>query len=363
MTFCQTIVGPGIEFGRLHPSRDRGFNIWYPVIGKQASPLHTGSIGNDMKYLRIHLAFVLAAIAALVLCESRTVFGQSSAVEKPAGSDQSRVKPTVLVPKGTNNDSVLAASAVAPAAARNAALSTDLIWIFGKKEQHGWYLYTSLIKRLIDTKDEPASKGFAAALARWQQKSGLLASGVLDEETLYAIVAHWQDVRIKDRTPALPEALLTAPPSDYFDPERLEELRQVERDTYAAYKRMVAAALADRSLGLSKDSKGQLAANERFLKIISSFRSREYQEKLRRESPNAGSAGLAVNSPHFTGRALDLYVGGDPVSTNDANRAVQVQTPVYQWLVKNAERFGFRPYFYEPWHWEYVGVSTGVGVR
>jgi len=42
------------------------------------------------------------------------------------------------------------------------------------------------------------------------------------------------------------------------------------------------------------------------------------------------------------------------VSTADANRAVQVQTRVYLWLVRNAERFGFRPYFYEPWHWEYV---------
>src|SRR5258707_428721 len=62
---------------------------------------------------------------------------------------------------------------------------------------------------------------------------------------------------------------------------------------------------------------------------------------------------LAVNSPHFTGRALDLYVGGDPVDTGDANRAVQVNTPVYKWLVKNADKFGFYPYYYEPWHWEY----------
>jgi LAS superfamily LD-carboxypeptidase LdcB len=92
----------------------------------------------------------------------------------------------------------------------------------------------------------------------------------------------------------------------------------------------------------------------KYFKIISAFRSREYQDRLRREAPNAGSAGLAVNSPHFTGRALDIYVGGDPVDTRDANRAVQVETPAYRWLVRNAERFGFRPYFYEPWHWEYV---------
>ena len=52
----------------------------------------------------------------------------------------------------------------------------------------------------------------------------------------------------------------------------------------------------------------------------------------------------------------DLYVGGEPVETNDSNRALQIQTPVYQWLVRNAERFGFQPYYYEPWHWEYTGT-------
>ena len=89
---------------------------------------------------------------------------------------------------------------------------------------------------------------------------------------------------------------------------------------------MVAAAIADRSLGLAHTSRDELAPGEKYLKIISAFRSREYQEKLRRQSPNAGRAGLAVNSPHFTGRALDLYVGGDPVDTRDANRAFQIQT-------------------------------------
>jgi zinc D-Ala-D-Ala carboxypeptidase len=117
---------------------------------------------------------------------------------------------------------------------------------------------------------------------------------------------------------------------------------------------MIAAAIADPALNLANTAPAQLAAKEKYFKIISSFRSHEYQDELRRRSPNAGSAGLAVNSPHFTGRALDIYVGGDPVDTKDSNRAIQVNTPAYRWLVRNAERFGFRPYFYEPWHWEYV---------
>lgn len=295
-----------------------------------------------MKVFRVDVAVILVALAtllALVFFDARPGRGQSS------------VKPTVLA---TNSIS-------GPPAKRNALLSTELIWTFGSKQQHGWYLYTSLVKRLLGTNRNPDSKEFAGALARWQEKTGLKPSGVLDEETLYAIVADWQGRRIKDRSPASAEALLTAPSSDFWDPERPEELRKVEREAYAAYKRMVAAAVADRSLGLAGRN-GELATNEKFLKIISSFRSREYQEKLRQENPQAGSAGLAVNSPHFTGRALDLYVGGEPVSTNDANRALQVQTRVYQWLVRNAERFGFRPYFYEPWHWEYVENSRHQAV-
>jgi LAS superfamily LD-carboxypeptidase LdcB len=121
---------------------------------------------------------------------------------------------------------------------------------------------------------------------------------------------------------------------------------------------MIAAAVAEPSLGLKGTAAGELAPEEKYLKIVSSFRSREYQEDLRRQSPNSGRAGLAVNSPHFTGRALDLYVGGEPVETKDANRAAQVQTKVYLWLVKNADRFGFKPYYYEPWHWEYVGAPN-----
>jgi uncharacterized protein YcbK (DUF882 family) len=242
----------------------------------------------------------------------------------------------------------------ADAAKRNVLLRNELTWKFGGKEQRGWYIYTSLIKRLINTKDNPASKTFATAVARWQTRTGLKPTGVLDEETLYAMIAAWQAERLKDRTVARAGQLLTAPISDFYDPTRAEELRQVERQTYAAYRRMIAAAVADRSLKLARTSHGELAPDEKYLKIVSAFRSREYQEKLRRESPNSGTAGLAVNSPHFTGRALDLYVGGDPVDTTDSNRALQVETRVYQWLVRNAERFGFQPYCYEPWHWEYV---------
>lgn len=249
-----------------------------------------------------------------------------------------------------------ALSSFAAAAKQNASLRYELNWTFGGKAQRGWYLYTRLMNEMLDTDRDAGSEGFAKHVAHWQKKQGLAPSGVLDEETLFKMIAEWQGRRLKDRTPARPDQLITAPISDFYDPTRAEELRQVERETYVAYKRMIAAALKEKSLGLAHgQKKGELGPGEKYLKIISSFRSREYQEKLRRESPNSGSAGLAVNSPHFTGRALDIYVGGDAVDTKDSNRTIQVQTPVYRWLVRNAERFGFVPYCYEPWHWEYVG--------
>lgn len=227
--------------------------------------------------------------------------------------------------------------------------------MFGGRSQRGWELYAPLISNLIDARDEPGTEAFRSALARWQREHGVGAAGVLDENTWTEMVSTLQSQRIRDRIYPSVERLVVAPVSECYDPERPEELRQVEPEAYAAYKRMIKAAAADRSLGLSVTSDGELAPDEKFLKIISAFRSREYQAELRRRSPRSGRAGLAINSPHFTGRALDLYVGGEPVDTRYENRAIQTRTPVYRWLAKNAARFGFHPYFYEPWHWEYVG--------
>jgi len=235
------------------------------------------------------------------------------------------------------------AATFAAAAEQNAKLMSDLTWTFGAKLQRGWSLYTPLIRRLLNTDAAPGTNAFAQALADWQSSVGLPSTGVLDQQSWMKMVAVFQSRRIKDRSTPPPGALTCVSASEFFYPERPEDLRYVERQAYAAYKRLVAAVAAD----LSLDS------NENWLKIISAFRSPAYQAQLRKQSPRSGRAGLAVNSPHFTGRALDLYVGGEPVSTDDRNRAIQVNTKVYQWLVKNAERYGFYPYFYEPWHWEY----------
>jgi len=256
------------------------------------------------------------------------------------------VKPVVLISERATDAGASRSTAFTAAAASNATLRNELTWTFGGKQQRGWYLYDLLINKTLDSQNDTITDDFASTLATWQKKRGLSSDGVLNENSLMAFVSQWQGDRLKDRTPATAEQLITAPPSDFYDPSRAPELRQVERNTYEAYKQMMAAAAADPEL--------KLGPSDQYLKIVSAFRSREYQDELRRRSPNAGSAGLAVNSPHFTGRALDLFVGGSPVDTSDSNRAIQVNTPAYRWLVRNAERFGFRPYFYEPWHWEYV---------
>lgn len=291
-----------------------------------------------MKNRKVHLLVIIvvfAAVASVVAFAPRGSHGQSRTKRTAAP-----IKPTVASTSASK-----AVSSFAAAAAQNSVLRNELSWTFGGKQQRGWYLYDHLLSETLSTNDAAVSDDFAAAVAKWQKRRGLSANGTLDQNSWMAMVSHWQRNRLKNRTSATPDQLVTAPPADFYDSSRAVELRQVERATYDAYKKMLDAANADLKLG----------PNSRYLKIVSAFRSREYQEELRRKSPNAGSAGLAVNnSPHFTGRALDLYVGGDPVDTKDANRAIQVATPAYKWLVRNADRFGFRPYFYEPWHWEYV---------
>ena len=240
------------------------------------------------------------------------------------------------------------------AAVENAKLRNSLHWQFGGKTQIGWNIYVPLIVQTIGTDGGPDSAEFALALSRWQERSGLAATGVLEQETLESLTKYWQSHRLGRAGLSSTDSLIGAPIGEFYDPTRAPELLQLERDTYAAYRRMIAAAAKELHGQLKTTGSGELAPSEKFLKIISSYRSPAYQEELRRKEPNAGRAALAANSPHSTGHALDIYVGGEPVKTEDSNRLIQVQTPAYTWLIKNAHRFGFYPYFYEPWHWEYV---------
>lgn len=297
------------------------------------------------------LAIVVAAAASTLVRRAPLVVEERAVTPAPAPRQSAQAQ-AVFISTNATNDAAANFGAARPEEANRRSLR-ELRWTFGGKPQRGWQLYSTLIAELVGA-DEPAeSLGFAAGVARWQGAAGLAPTGVIDEETMMSMVKAWQEKRSADRTYPTQAQLVTAGATEFYDPARVAPLRQVERTTYDAYRRMLRAALADPSLRLARGADGELAPGERRLRIVSAFRSREYQEQLRKQSPHSGRAGLALNSPHFTGRALDIYIAGEPVETKDSNRAIQVEEPVYRWLVRNAKRFGFRPYFYEPWHWEY----------
>jgi hypothetical protein len=116
-----------------------------------------------------------------------------------------------------------------------------------------------------------------------------------------------------------------------------------------AYRRMVGSARAD------------IGAPPPLLTLASAFRG-PMEEAVRCSDGSCGTARKADCSAHRTGLAFDVYLGAapgrDPFSTADDNRLFQTQTPAYLWLVNNASRFGFVPYPFEPWHWEWTGESV-----
>jgi len=243
----------------------------------------------------------------------------------------------------------LPAPLIEAAARQNEELRTTLRWSFGGRRQKGWDLYVALIQQLIGSEAAPDSPAFALALARWQEEMGLPVTGRLEGKTWSAMVSTFQARRPGGQRRGASTDLVLAPPDDFFDRSRPLSLRFVDRRAYDAYQRMCQAA---------REALGEETLSGSGLKIVSAYRSPSYQAALRRRSPRAGRATLAVNSPHFTGRALDLFVGGDPVSTADWNRRRQVETPLYRWMALHAHQFGFVPYFYEPWHWEYRGEES-----
>ena len=302
-------------------------------------------------------AFLFSALLSIVLFAAVFYFASDrSSVYAQRTEKADRMSSTVRSTPAMHNPSTDTV-AFAAAADRNAQLRRSLSWVFGGKGQTGWEIYVPLIAHAIGVDAEADSPEFAAALSKWQGRNALQPTGILGTDTLQALIRFWQGQRLGHSSAPAEGSLLSAPISEFFDLSRDPGLLQLERRAYAAYKQMIAAAARDLGTALKFSKTGELAEGEKFLRIVSAYRSPAYQEALRRKEPNAGRGALAKFSAHATGQALDLYVGGEPVTTKDHNRLLQVQTPAYKWLVKNANRFGFYNYFYEPWHWEYVPGS------
>ncbi len=243
----------------------------------------------------------------------------------------------------------------------NAISEYSLEWApFGASEW-GWVTYVPLLQKEIGTDCAPNTPDFAAALATFQARHELAATGLFDQATFEVLKGLLQErrpfvmARVRDECPDPPPlrdlGYLEAP-EEHAD--RLTRL--LRRDVLEAYRRMVAAARAEVP---------EVNADPELLQIFSGFRDPEADAARCAAERNCDGLRRAVCSPHRTGTAVDLYVGqllGMGVdSTHPASRQHMAGGPTYRWLVRNAGRFGFVPYLYEPWHWEWIGVSAGSG--
>ena len=240
------------------------------------------------------------------------------------------------------------------AAEANAGSVRSLAWApFGRQEA-GWEVYVILIQSEIGTDCPPNSEGFARALADWQRQNGQTPDGVMAEAVFMSMKGAMQTRRDFVRftsTGMCPET------PDLISAARIDEGyggKQVwmRPRALAAYRQMVAAARAEVP---------EIAADPRNLTIFSGYRSPSADAARCQAEGNCDGIVRARCSAHRTGLAADLYVGQapgfGPDSTADPNRLFMTGTPTYRWLVKNAQRFGFVNYPFEPWHWEWTGES------
>ena len=150
-------------------------------------------------------------------------------------------------------------------------------------------------------------------------------------------------------TLAADSKLLVAVPAASPGPKRLHVVAA------AALARMTEAARRD--LGID-------------LKLASAWRTHRWTSRAQYEatlikrfgSIAEGKRWLGFDSPHETGLAIDLGVGGLWPSRSTAE--AQKRQPLHLWLIARAWEFGWYPYKVEPWHWEHPlslkAFKTGV---
>ena len=236
----------------------------------------------------------------------------------------------------------------------NAASLTTAPWSVLGRFETGWSVYAPLVAREVGAAGcGPDQPGFARALLTWQAAHALPPTGVMSADTLRALDRVWLGRRpfvtaTRDGgCPAPPpdDLLVAARPDEGYSGKAV----RLRAQAIAAYRQLVAAARAELP---------ELHADPRLLTIVSGYRSPQEQAAKCLGSGACGTASLARCSAHRTGLALDLFLGAapgfTPASSDDLNRATLSRSPAYRWLVSNAARFGFVPYPFEPWHWEYT---------
>ncbi len=242
----------------------------------------------------------------------------------------------------------------AAARANAQSLKTRIAAPMGREEA-GWEIYAPLAAREVGVACAPDSTAFAAALARWQMAHRLPATGIMEPATLEAMRLVWHSRRpfvAATRRGQCPPAPDEASLADTLKEEGYSgKPIKLRPGALEAWRRMVGAARAEQP---------QIAADPRLLTIFSGFRG-PVEETARCVGSECSTPAKATCSAHRTGLAVDLYLGEAPgfrpESSADPNRLHLSRTAAYLWLVQNAARFGFVPYAFEPWHWEWTGEA------
>lgn len=228
---------------------------------------------------------------------------------------------------------------------------------FGTVE-FGWETYLPLIQQELGTPCSPGTPAFAQAMAAFQDRHDLPITGRFDDATFAVFRGVWQERRPFVMRRVAGECPESAHQRDLgylqLDEEHADrQTRLLRWDVLHAYRAMRSAAIREVP---------EIAADPELLQIFSGWRDPEADAARCAVEKNCDGQRRAVCSPHRTGTAIDLYVGhveGLGVdSTSPVSRLHMSRGPAYRWLVANAHRFGFVPYVFEPWHWEWVGPTA-----
>jgi len=242
---------------------------------------------------------------------------------------------------------------LADAAGRNREGLTHLTFApFGRVEQ-GWAVYEPLVAQEIGSRSDVGDPDFADHLAAWQRAHGLRPTGVMDDATFALMKTVWQARRpfAAASRRACPEpppeaSLAVVPAADSYG----GKIMLLRPAALAAYTRMLAAARAEMPA---------LRTDRRLMSLFSAYRSPDSDAARCVRDGNCQGIVRAACSSHRTGLTIDLYLGAapgfPPDSSDDINRLYVSRGAAYRWMVGNAARFGFVPYAFEPWHWEWRG--------
>jgi len=247
------------------------------------------------------------------------------------------------------------------AASANAGSLRSLAWRPFGRDEVGWETYAPSIAAEIGTTCGFHTRGFAGALARWQLVHRLPPTGEVNAESFGAMLNRWNlarpFVRVNARgicpnAPALADLAALAPSESYGG--KVIQLRPGARD---AYRRLREAARRD----------GVISARDpALLTVISGFRDPAADAARCARDNNCQGLVRTICSSHRTGLTVDLYLapapGNGPVDGADGNRLHQSRSLAFGWMTRNAGRFGFVNYPFEPWHWEWTGEAPLPGV-